>query len=138
MLEKIYSVKNVGGYHKLYTILGMKFKVFTNSICIDKEYKKFVDNLPVQNNKILFHSNTNSYSCNPKYIAEEILKRKLPYELVWVVNNLNKKNKHTQHQKYGLIMTEKNRIYSYIKKVNKYIYKLGTVLLELKRLDLKE
>lgn len=109
MLEKIYSVKNVGGYHKLYTILGMKFKVFTNSICIDKEYKKFVDNLPVQNNKILFHSNTNSYSCNPKYIAEEILKRKLPYELVWVVNNLNNKDSFPKEIKIVLKNTEEEK-----------------------------
>ena len=27
------------------------------------------------------------YGCNPKYIAEEILRRKLPFDLVWLVNS---------------------------------------------------
>ena len=29
------------------------------------------------------------YGCNPKYIAEEILRRNLPYDLVWLVRNVN-------------------------------------------------
>ena len=29
------------------------------------------------------------YGCNPKYIAEEILRQNLPFELVWLVNDLN-------------------------------------------------
>lgn len=41
--------------------------------------------LPIQNNKIVFRSVLRGYGCNPKYILEEILRRKLPYELVWVM-----------------------------------------------------
>jgi len=29
------------------------------------------------------------YGCNPKYIAEEILRQNLPYDLVWLVRDLN-------------------------------------------------
>ncbi|MBR3051569.1 MAG: glycosyltransferase, partial [Selenomonadaceae bacterium] len=29
------------------------------------------------------------YGCNPKYIAEEILRQNLPYDMVWLVNDLN-------------------------------------------------
>ena len=29
------------------------------------------------------------YGCNPKYIAEEIIKQKLDYDLVWIVNDIN-------------------------------------------------
>lgn len=29
---------------------------------------------------------TGEYCCNPKYIAEEILRRRLPYEIIWVVH----------------------------------------------------
>ena len=29
------------------------------------------------------------YGCNPKYIAQEILRQNLPYDLVWLVNDLN-------------------------------------------------
>lgn len=43
---------------------------------------------PIKRNKIVFSNfNGNGYGCNPKYIAEEILRRKLPYDLVWVSNN---------------------------------------------------
>lgn len=43
--------------------------------------------LPIQKNKILFRSNNRmSYNCNLKYIAEEILHRHLPYDLVWIVS----------------------------------------------------
>lgn len=39
----------------------------------------------VQNNKIFVMTFDNSYSCNPKYIVEEILHQNLPIEIVWVV-----------------------------------------------------
>lgn len=40
---------------------------------------------PIKNNKIVFMTYSNNYECNPKYIAEEIIKRQLPCELVWIV-----------------------------------------------------
>lgn len=40
---------------------------------------------PVKRNKILFTNFSGAYECNPKYICEEILRRKLPWEIVWVV-----------------------------------------------------
>ena len=40
-------------------------------------------------NKIVFISyDGKGYGCNPKYIAEEILRRNLPLDLVWLVNDL--------------------------------------------------
>lgn len=38
----------------------------------------------VQKNTIVFMTYGNNYFCNPKYIAEEILRQKLPWRLVWV------------------------------------------------------
>ena len=41
-------------------------------------------------NKIVFISyDGKGYGCNPKYIAEEILRRNLPMDLVWLVDNMN-------------------------------------------------
>lgn len=40
---------------------------------------------PIQKNKIVFMTYDNGYSCNPKYIAEEIIRQDLPWELVWLV-----------------------------------------------------
>lgn len=47
---------------------------------------------PVQKKKIVFCciEGTTGYSCNPKYIAEEFLKKKEDYRLVWLVNDTSK------------------------------------------------
>lgn len=84
--QKIFSIKNRNNL-KFVRILGLKF---TLDMCKDfNRYKK----LPIQKNKIVF-SNTKGnlgYGCNPKYIANEILNKNLPYELVWLVDT-EKKN----------------------------------------------
>ena len=52
--------------------------------------EKFLKDLAIVPNKIVFVSyDGNGYGCNPKYIAEEILRRNLPFDLVWLVNDLN-------------------------------------------------
>lgn len=38
----------------------------------------------VHKNKVVFMTFNNNYACNPKYICEEILRQKLPLDLVWV------------------------------------------------------
>ena len=47
---------------------------------------------PIQKNKIVFTTieGTTGFTCNPKYIALELLKRNKGYELVWLVNNPSK------------------------------------------------
>ena len=57
--------------------------------------RKLVSNTSeIQNNKIFFMTYQNDYACNPKYIAEEIIKQKLPYDLVWAVKDINKLKAH--------------------------------------------
>lgn len=48
---------------------------------------------PVQNKKIVFCciEGTTGYTCNPKYIAEEFIRRKEGYQLVWLVNDRSKR-----------------------------------------------
>lgn len=48
----------------------------------------------IQNNKIMFMTFQNDYACNPKYIAEEIIRQNLPFDLVWVVKNEKKVKEH--------------------------------------------
>lgn len=44
---------------------------------------------PVQKNKIVFICyNGKNYSCNPKYIAEEIMSQELDYDLVWLLRDM--------------------------------------------------
>jgi len=40
---------------------------------------------PIQNNKVLVRTYDNRYSCNPKYIIEEVLRRELELDIVWVI-----------------------------------------------------
>jgi len=48
---------------------------------------------PVQAKKIVFCciEGTTGYSCNPKYIAEELIRNKEDFELVWLVNDSSKR-----------------------------------------------
>lgn len=39
---------------------------------------------PVEKDKIIFLTFRGGYDCNPKWICEEIARRELPYQLVWV------------------------------------------------------
>ena len=80
-LNKIFSVQNDGINHKQINLLGFKIK-FASEI----QDQQFYHHLPIQDNKIVFCHHLGSYACNVKYITEEILKQKLPYDLVWIVN----------------------------------------------------
>ncbi len=47
---------------------------------------------PVKRNKIIFDSfHGKGYGDNPKYIAEEIIRQGLNYDMIWVVNDINAK-----------------------------------------------
>lgn len=46
--------------------------------------KHYMKHTSIQNNKIMFSTFNGEYTCNPKAITEEILKRNLPYEIVWL------------------------------------------------------
>lgn len=47
---------------------------------------------PIRRKKIVFCciEGTAGYTCNPKYIAEELIRRKEGYDLVWLVNDMSK------------------------------------------------
>lgn len=47
---------------------------------------------PIKEKKIVFTTfeGDGGYCCNPRYIAEELLKRNKGYDIVWLVNNMNK------------------------------------------------
>ncbi|MGN1153131.1 MAG: CDP-glycerol glycerophosphotransferase family protein, partial [Candidatus Gastranaerophilaceae bacterium] len=80
-LENIFSVKNSDLNHKQICFMGVKIKLHK-----DVKAHYAYENLPIEHNKIIFRTFNGGYNCNPKYIAEEIIKQNLPYKLVWVVN----------------------------------------------------
>lgn len=48
-------------------------------------------NTPVDPHKVMFMTFNNEYMCNQKYICEELLRRKLPLDLVWAVTEKQKR-----------------------------------------------
>ncbi len=50
----------------------------------DRKKDKWATKYKTDYNKIIFLTWQNRYTCNPKYICEEILRRGLPWELVWM------------------------------------------------------
>ena len=45
---------------------------------------------PIKKNRIVFiMGNGDGYGCNLKYVAEEIIRQKLPYDMVWLVNKMS-------------------------------------------------
>lgn len=46
--------------------------------------------VPVKKDKVVFICyNGKNYSCNPKYIAEEIMAQQLPYDMVWLLRKMD-------------------------------------------------
>lgn len=91
LLKSIFSITNENSNHKVIMILGIKFKfkytkekyVFEHIFCwlLNKLCK-------VNKNKIVFINTSNmKYSCNPKYLALELLSRDVSnYDLVWLIS----------------------------------------------------
>ena len=51
--------------------------------------KKAFANTAVEGDKIVFVTSRGSYNCNPRAIADEIIRQKLPWKLVWVIRKEN-------------------------------------------------
>ena len=105
--EKIFSVKNVkrnNSVVKQIKIFGITIKIKNKKKTKElveqieemqrekcRRMEKIITETKIINNKIVFNNfNGKSYGCNPKYIAEEIIRQKLPYKLVWLVKNVEK------------------------------------------------
>lgn len=64
---------------------------------VEPLYNEFAHNciqwfyyLPVKKNKIVFiQGNGDGFACNPRYVAEEIIRQELPYDMVWLVNKMS-------------------------------------------------
>ena len=104
-IQKIFSITNIhegrfiGQRIMLFGIefkLADKYQMLSNRVSYveDKFHRLYhvarnIADSDVVPNKIVFNNfNGKGYGCNPKYIAEEIIKQKLPYELVWLVKDV--------------------------------------------------
>ena len=112
LIQKIFSITNQDNY-KVIRILGAKLKINRKS--------KFIQTIStigeklrapkIQKNKIVFNNfNGKGYGCNPKYIAQEIIRQKLPYKLVWLVNDPKKEKKNFPNEIKLIDYSVKNAI----------------------------
>lgn len=78
----------MGAFRTIIRECYYKFRLFKQDIKIFP-WKAIYHFSPIQQNKIVFICyNGKNYSCNPKYIAEEIMAQKLDYDLVWLLNDV--------------------------------------------------
>ncbi len=72
---------------KLWLALKKKANKLTAqvSMFVSKPFRDaYVKKQKVVKNRIVFSAVDNRYDCNPKYIAEEIIRRELPWEIYWL------------------------------------------------------
>ncbi len=84
-MKKIFNVYTKNNY-KVFNLFGIKFKYDM----FKAKMKKFNKGNIVKNKIVFSNFNKGGYGDNPKYIAEEILRQNLGYELVWIVKDPKK------------------------------------------------
>ena len=70
--------------------------------------------LKIVKNKIVFMTYQSQYTCNPKYITEKILEKKLDYDLVWIVNKNSIKKRDELGIPSSIRLVERNSFQSYL------------------------
>lgn len=85
-IKWFFTVKNEGK-HKCVIALGKTIM----KVDRQKSVREICRNTPIQENKIVINNfnGKNLYGCHAKYIVEEILKRNLPYKIVWILRDIN-------------------------------------------------
>lgn len=83
-LEKVFSIRNEDK-NKIVILLGKKIKIDKNYF--NKFWIKYAKNtIGIQKNKIVFSNYMGrAYGCNPKYVADELIKRNAPFDYVWLL-----------------------------------------------------
>ena len=46
--------------------------------------QRYAKKFAIENNRLVITAVDGKYSCNPKYIVEEILRRDLPIDIIWL------------------------------------------------------
>lgn len=135
MINKIISSMKEGTFFikiKRKVVLGVMYVI--RKICFEKNQ--------IDNNKIMFLTFQGNYNCNPKAIANEIIRRKLPYKLIWVVNKENLKNTIEYPKELTLVVKNSMKFYKeaaetkiFIDNANNFVYsklkkKTGQIILQ--------
>lgn len=80
--ERLFSVKHASATHDQICFLGVRIKKRR-----PLQDAGLYHHLPVNPRKIVFHTVHGAYHCSPKAICEELLRRRVDCELVWLTEN---------------------------------------------------
>ena len=110
MLTKIYRALLEGKFfRKTQNYLKRAFKKILSIIDfqLGRPIRYFyVKNKEIVPNRIVFSAVDDRYDCNPKYITEEILRRGLPYEIIWIQKKSNQKAPEIYPSKIQVVQRE--------------------------------
>lgn len=82
----LFSIRGIDKWHREWSICFLRFKQRRKvGDAADQRFQQYLEHLQIRKGKILFRSEMPGYGGDAKSITEEILRRKLPWELVWVV-----------------------------------------------------
>ena len=74
-------MKRVGAAHLQLCLMGIRIKLRSPALNYLPYYQ-----LPIESKKIFFTNVLSGYGCNPRYVLEEILRRKEGWDIVWMVD----------------------------------------------------
>lgn len=82
----LFSIRGIDKWHREWSICFLRFKQRRKvSDAADQRFQQYLEHLQIRKGKILFRSEMPGYGGDAKSITEEILRRNLPWKLVWVV-----------------------------------------------------
>ncbi len=87
--KRCHKIKWMIQNNKIYQFIMKSFRFVSQKI--QKKYLEVMARIVMEKsaiecNKIAIATNTFSYTCNPKYIYEEMIRRKLNYKIIWLVD----------------------------------------------------
>lgn len=85
LFKKVIKVSERAIRNNIFTQLLKKFHSKLSSFLFRISLYPMSRSIPVQDNKIIFITFRGEYDCNAKWIAEELHRRNLPYEIVWTI-----------------------------------------------------
>lgn len=145
MLEKIIratmedrlvrSIKKgiVGRWKNIPKVIDISFGTFVRKI--------YMSRIPVDDNKIFFMTFQGDYTCNPKAITEEIIRRNLPYTIVWAKGDGTNSTKSKKKKRYfpnGVITVEKNSLEFFKEMASSKVIVINSFLFKTHAITLKK
>ncbi len=78
----------VGDVHRVFSRRYQRVRKRRQSEAFERNMRAIAQQTPTNSKKIAIMTNTSRYTCNPKYIYEELVRRGDDFDIVWLVKDL--------------------------------------------------